>query len=351
METTDSSPFYTMSTLKTPVTDHYDNHDLESFTANFMRVASIICYGITFILGSAGNGLVIWIAGFKMKRTVNTIWFLNLGLANFTLDICLPLLMTEWIMEHKWPFGQIMCKVVYTAIFLNMSVSVTILMLISIDRCVSVLYPVWSKNHRSPRLVLTVCMFTWLLCLILSSPYLKYYDIAEIDVHVFCYAIYATDYETYLRKRKPLVIIQFLFMFAVPFSIILVSYSLIVIQIRRSRSLSGSSRPFKVIIAIVLCFFISWFPFHTLPLLDIMDVDIEWNAYVVMYYLSDCLAFFNSCLNPMLYVFIGREFKKSLLKSIPFLLESTFRERDDLNSEQQYNDTVSGTEMETYRER
>ncbi|XP_053547082.1 formyl peptide receptor 2-like [Bombina bombina] len=329
--------------------DHYDYFDF------WEKVISIICYSITFIFGILENGLVIWIAGFKIKKNVNTIWFLSLGVADFTLNACLPLLITQLAMNYHWPFGRIMCKTVFTAIFLNMSVSTSFLMIISVDRCTSVICPVWSKNHRTCKLAYIIPVVIWLFCLIVSSPNVSFYDIynGQDDIS-YCHPAYvswqnisALDYDTMTHRNNAMVITRFSFMFLVPFASILLCYGLIILKVRKRKSLSASGRTFKVIIAIVFAFFICWFPFQFLPLLDTMDFNIDSHVNNFVLQLFSCLAFFNSCLNPMLYVFIDRDFKRSLFKSIPFLIESTFKEKCDIDSESQSNQTRAETELET----
>ncbi|MEE6525621.1 hypothetical protein FKM82_025737 [Ascaphus truei] len=349
-------------TVSSPETDapeeDLENGFLFDDIVHMMKVICIICFSITFILGIIGNGLVIWIAGFKMKKTVNTIWFLNLGVADFVFDIFLPLQITEIAMDGHWPFGQIMCKVIPTAIHLNMLVSVSFLMVISVDRCTSVLCPVWSKNHRTPRLASIISIVIWLLCLILSSPYFAFYDTEhDPDDNIsYCYTAYVSwnngttfDYHTWSLRNNAMSITQFVSMFLIPFIIILVCYGLIARRLRRSKSLFRSWRPFKVMISIVLCFFCCWFPLNLWPLLDVMDIEPGWIFNFIVFDISSCLAFFNSCLNPLLYVFIGRDFKETLKKSIPFLLENTFSERCNLDFEGQDDQTRVETELESFQ--
>ncbi len=48
-----------------------------------LNAMTLIVYYLAFVLGVLGNGVVIWVTGFKMKKTVNTVWVLNLVVANF----------------------------------------------------------------------------------------------------------------------------------------------------------------------------------------------------------------------------------------------------------------------------
>ncbi|XP_052003406.1 chemerin-like receptor 1 isoform X2 [Xyrauchen texanus] len=125
--------------------DYYENTELEKS----LNIMSLIVYTLAFVLGVVGNGIVIWVAGFKMKRTVNTVWFLNLAVADFLFTAFLPLSVAYTAKGFHWPFGQFMCKFNSTLSFLNMFSSVYILVVISVDRCVSVACPIWAQNHRN----------------------------------------------------------------------------------------------------------------------------------------------------------------------------------------------------------
>ncbi|KAM9299084.1 chemerin-like receptor 1 [Gastrophryne carolinensis] len=342
-ETTFSFYYTDIITTETPLEDHVDEYIYET-----VKVVNIIVYSIIFVLGITGNGLVIWIAGFKMQKTVATIWFLNLALADFLFNICVPLQITEWALDYHWPFGELMCKIIFTAIFLNMSVSTSFLMIISIDRCATVMFPVWSKNHRTPKLAFSISLVIWTFCFILSSPYLVFFNIVHDpdSTAPYCIEVYSKDYQMDQIRYKAMLTTRFIVMFLVPFSVILICYSLITYRLRQSRSLSGSSRPFKVIVIIVLCFFCLWFPYHLWSFIESSDDSISPNVNFVVTHIIYALGFFNSCVNPMVYAFVGRDFKKSLNKSIPFLLENTFMEKNETDTTCEHN--MVETEMETY---
>ncbi|XP_063291905.1 formyl peptide receptor 2-like [Pelobates fuscus] len=336
-------------TTKSTIQEEFDENGVSNSAFLYLQITSIVSFSITFILGTLGNGLVIWIAGFKMKRNVNTVWILNLGIADFVFNIFFPFQITEWAMRGHWPFGEIMCKAIFFLLYLNMFSSISFLLLISVDRCTSVLYPVWSKNHRTPRLAAIVSVITWMLCFALSCPYLPYYEVVH-DPYTnleHCVPMFEDGDGITNWKRNSMLITQFLSMFLIPFSIILVCYTLIMIRIGRRKSLSGSNRPFKIIISIILCFFICWFPFHFWPLIQIMDIGLSTNLDFIMFHIFCCLAFFNSCLNPILYVFIGREFKTNFIKSIPFILENTFKRMDTDGEELCDQSGTTGTEAST----
>ncbi|CAM2097468.1 unnamed protein product [Caretta caretta] len=137
-------------------------------------ICSLIIFIVTFILGLLGNGLVIWVAGLKMKRTVNTVWFLHLAMADFLCCMSLPFSIIHLILHEYWPYGHFLCKVIPSAIILNMFASVFLLTVISIDRCLMVMKPVWCQNHRTVRLASVVCGCIWLLAFVMCCPAFLY---------------------------------------------------------------------------------------------------------------------------------------------------------------------------------
>ncbi|XP_027868518.1 chemokine-like receptor 1 isoform X1 [Xiphophorus couchianus] len=325
--------------------DHdHNNKDEHSELRQSLTIMSLIVYSLAFVLGVLGNGVVIWVTGFKMKKTVNTIWFLNLAIADFLFTAFLPLSVTYTAMGFHWPFGKFMCKLNTTISFLNMFASVYILVVISVDRCVSVVWPVWAQNHRNLRKASCISLCVWALALILSAPYFVFRDTGpsyENENIINCFNNFAMSednenqsvLELQLFRHKAMVITRFLLGFVIPFSIIVSCYAVIIHRLRRNRTLANqSSRSFKIIAAIIVTFFLCWAPFHVMGLLEMVSNmgnhsnEMLLHIIVIGVPIATSLAFLNSCLNPLLYVFMGQDFKDKVRKSILKVLENAFQE-------------------------
>ncbi|XP_044190460.1 chemokine-like receptor 1 [Thunnus albacares] len=309
-----------------------------------LNIMSVVIYSLDFILGVLGNGVVIWVTGFKMKKTVNTVWILNLAVADFLFTAFLPFSVIYTALGFHWLFGKFMCKVDNTVRFLNMFVSVYILVVISVDRYVSVVWPVWAQNHRSVCKVSCVSLGVWVLGLILSLPSFIFRDIVPSldDKNIInCYDNYAfsdgcetqPEIELGLLRFKAMTIIRFLLGFVVPFTVIVSCYAVIIHRLRRNRTrASCSSRPFKIIAAVITVFFLCWAPFYIMTLIELwshidnMSRRVLETVVIIGVPLATCLAYLNSCLNPLLYVFMVKDFKDKVRKSILNVFETAFQE-------------------------
>ncbi|KAL1267164.1 hypothetical protein QQF64_002839 [Cirrhinus molitorella] len=98
-----------------------------------MWVTSLVFYYLTLILGVPGNAFVVYVAGLKMKRTVNTVGFLNLAIADLLCCLCSVFYVIRSV-DKQWPYGSIMCKLLPFIMLITMFTSVFTLSLISLDR-------------------------------------------------------------------------------------------------------------------------------------------------------------------------------------------------------------------------
>lgn len=150
------------------------------------QILSMVILCLTCLLGLPGNGLVLWVAGLKMKRTVNTVWFLHLTLADLLCCLSLPFSLANLILRGYWPYGLFLCKLIPSIIILNMFASVFLLTAISLDRCLMVHKPIWCQNHRNVRTAFTVCGCVWAVAFVMCVPVFIYRDLLTIDNHTMC---------------------------------------------------------------------------------------------------------------------------------------------------------------------
>ncbi|XP_077312220.1 chemerin-like receptor 1 [Lithobates pipiens] len=313
--------------METDTTEEtYTDEDFNMTLTKILDVSYMVCLSGICLLGITGNGLVIWFVAFRLKKMVNSVWFLSLACADFTFSLFLPLNITYVALNYHWPFGSFMCKLSRFVLYLNMCASVLQLTVISIDRCISVVFPVWCRNHRTVRLAVKVVLALWIVCLILNVSYFVYANEYEVnDSIVICYVDWL--------MLNTQVIIRFIILFVIPFTIIIFCYTVIFLRIQRNRRVT-STKPYKVISAVIISFFICWFPYHVFSIMNSYGNN-SWNydlkiVALIGYFISRLLAYLNSCVNPLLYVFIGQDFKQKFWRAIKSGFERAFTEDANL---------------------
>ncbi|KAG7274551.1 hypothetical protein CRUP_023928 [Coryphaenoides rupestris] len=275
---------------------------------------------VIFILGFCGNGLVIWIAGFKMKKSVNTTWYLSLAISDFIFCACLPLSIT-YLVLGEWIFGLFVCKVTSFVMFLNMFSSIFLLVIISVDRCVSVAFPVWAQNQRTVKKASAVVVLAWLVSVALSMPSMVFRDVVSHLGKTVCFNNYSSD----PHSHKTVAVSRFIGGFVAPFLIIIVCYSVIIVKLTRNK-MTKSTKPFKVMSALIATFFICWLPYHVFVLLELNHPNFDAEIITMGLKVGTSVATANSFLNPFLYVFMGKDFKQKFKSSLLSKMENAMGE-------------------------
>ncbi|XP_016359077.1 C3a anaphylatoxin chemotactic receptor-like [Sinocyclocheilus anshuiensis] len=266
---------------------------------SFMIFSLCILFS-TIVVGLIGNGLVIFLTGCRMKTTVNSIWFLNLAIADFIFMLSSIIDLLSFLGQWDLYFMSYILQIMLT---LNLFASILFLVVISLDRCLCTWMVVWAKNKRTLLKAKIICIIVWVSSIGCSIPF--------FNVHMF--------------TRASLITCEFTVGFLIPFLIIASSYITIGVRIKRLKR-GKQLRSFRVIITVILSFFICWFPYHACNLCTITAVKSDQTVLVIARTVSICLVHLNSCLNPILYVFMCDEYKKKLKQSLLLVLETAFAE-------------------------
>ncbi|XP_047204994.1 type-1 angiotensin II receptor [Girardinichthys multiradiatus] len=289
-----------------------------------------IVYVFNFVIGIIGNSMVVAVIYCYMKlKTVANIFVLNLAVSDLTFLITLPMWATFAAMGYHWPFGGFLCKTTAGLAMFNLYTSIFFLTALSIDRYLAIVHPVRSWRFRTVVYARITCMMIWLFAFLLSIPIALTRDVHYIENSktIVCGILHATDEDAKMLDGLLLGIslLKSLLGFMIPFVIIITCYSLIgrallkVTHIQKS-SCSRDDEVLHMLAAAVLAFFLCWAPhqvFHFIQMLTqliLMDNCTILEIIDTAMPFTICIAYFNSCVNPIVYSFVGRNFRNNLLR-------------------------------------
>ncbi|XP_069796045.1 chemerin-like receptor 1 [Narcine bancroftii] len=310
-----------------------------------MYVFSLVVKVLTCILGLPGNVLVIYITSRLMQPSANAAWCQGLAVADLAFIFTLPFSATYLSLGHHWPFGNVLCKLISSLAVISMVTSSFTLALISLDRCLSVLRPIWSQNHRGQGIARKACLLSCATALLLSLPtWVFRKTVVRSDSTVACHQIFLlpseeaqqsqAEEEEYLRllwvaqsRMTGVLVSQVVLGFLLPILTMMACYTLIGLQLRTLGRRRGWARPFGVMGTVVMAFMICLLPLQVLKLMVIASPMSPSVPQVVKLGLplASSLVYLNSCLNPLLYLVLGGGLRtglrrRSLCKALKWAL-------------------------------
>ncbi|ARF02646.1 SWPV1-029 [Shearwaterpox virus] len=288
----------------------------------------LIIYFITFSIGISFNTAVIWLTGFKWPRSITTYLFLNLAVSNFLLVVCVPLEIIYILMDFHWPFGHFVCKTSSFIFHTGAYSSIFILMIISVDRYCSSFHIELCYVYRFQRIVSIIICIMWIISMTLSFPHYYFKTIQKMGDTVDCFDDFHKDRDISISIRNTLSSISFIAGYAIPGNIFIFCYYNLAVNNRRL-----SKGHFYTILLLMSAFFICWTPYNALKLSEIINSFYYYNADIIdINIISTSIVFLNSCINPIIYVFLSKflQFNRvSIEDSLKLILSE---ETDNSNS-------------------
>uniref|UniRef100_A0A3P9B0J6 C3a anaphylatoxin chemotactic receptor-like n=1 Tax=Maylandia zebra TaxID=106582 RepID=A0A3P9B0J6_9CICH len=275
---------------------------------------TIVLLMLTIVLGITGNSMVIWVAGFKLKLTITNVWLVNLAIADLIFCFTRIFALTRLFLSDHWPFGLFLCKFYGFFKYTNMFCSVFLLAVISLDRVLCIWQPVLTKRRRTLWTARVIAVCVWIAAILFSIPYFIHRQTYIDDNNLTkCSMNPKKMEEAHNSTKAALYSIRFLCGFIFPFMVILICYILAGVGIRRTR-LVAKSRSLRILACLVIAFFLCWAPYHCLQLVRMINGD---NAVLKIWFtVAQSIAFFNSCVNPLLYFCMGLKMKHGLKQGL-----------------------------------
>lgn len=280
----------------------------------FSRIFLPTVYGIIFVLGIIGNGLVVVVMGYQRKsRTMTDKYRVHLSVADLLFVLSLPF----WAVDaaSDWYFGGFLCVGVHMIYTVNLYSSVLILAFISVDRYLAV---VRATNSQGPRKLLAeriIYVGVWLPAMLLTVPDLVFAKSEDMTVRTICERVYPEPAKIW---RAAFEFQHIVVGFVLPGLVILVCYCIIISKLARGTKGTQKRKALKTTVVLIVCFFICWLPYcvgilvDTLMTLDVIEHSCELEQGLEKWiFVTEALAYFHCCLNPILYAFLGVKFKKS----------------------------------------
>ncbi|KAG9267352.1 somatostatin receptor type 5-like [Astyanax mexicanus] len=303
--------FSTLQTLwsnhSTP--DHV--HSLEFLhTANGFSITMAVLHLVVCIMGLVGNSLVI-VAILKLDKmsSATTVYIFNLALADGLFMVGLPFVAFQNF-QNEWIFGDLACKLVMVLDGINQFTSVFCLTVMSVDRYMALVDPLRFARWRTPKRAKIISAFLWLFSLLPVLPMAFHfsvkYDLCMADTFMMNW------WMTFLS-------ITFVVGFALPFLVMIIFYTALVMTLRCARQRDGgSSTPesqrlekqvTKMVVAVVVVFGMCWLPFYVFNFYSLHNKNVQ-LVFARGFEVAVLLSYSWSCANPILYACLSETFSR-----------------------------------------
>ncbi|XP_043825679.1 mas-related G-protein coupled receptor member A-like [Dromiciops gliroides] len=293
------------------------------------------------LVGLVGNGIVLWLLGFRIKRNPFSVYILNRAGAD-ALFLCCQVFYTtvdifkdsydtlsssahfhvSWSLYSSFPTLKVLVPLTFSSYTMDLS----LLAAISTERCLSVLFPVWYRGQRPRHASTLVCALLWTESVLLSvltghSCGFLYRECSEQACYDFTIA-------------GAVLVFSLL-------SLMCLSALTLFLRVQGSAQKRQSPKIYVAILSTVFTFLLLGLPFSIYWFLLSWWKHISLRGWYLPYFIIDILSCVNSGINPFIYFFVGsfrRQKSREPLKVVlqrALMDEAELRERGETSQRSQ----------------
>ncbi|XP_047457285.1 trace amine-associated receptor 13c-like [Mugil cephalus] len=310
METRDKAELCFPQLLNTSCTKPASPPSVLVFLYIMLSCISVITVALNLLV-------IISVSHFRTLHTPTNILLLSLAVSDFLVGV---LLMPGEILQQTacWFLGDMMCSLYNYVSYIITSASVGDMVLISVDRYVAICDPLhYPTRVTEKRVQLCVCL-CW-LCSVFYTTFILKDDLIQPGKHNSCYG------ECAIVISYTAGIIDLIFTFIVPISLIIVVYMRVfVVAVSQARAMRSHIAAVTVEVSLTLAtkkselkagrtlgvlivvFLMCFCPYYCVALVGNNSISSSSLTFVLY------LFYFNSCINPLIYALFYPWFRKAM---------------------------------------
>ncbi|XP_054444835.1 free fatty acid receptor 3 [Pteronotus mesoamericanus] len=269
-----------------------------------------LCFSVylfTFLVGLPLNlaALVIFVGKLQRRPVAVDVLLLNLTLSDLLLLLFLPLRMVEAANGMRWPLPFIFCPFSRFLFFTTIYLTSLFLAAVSIERFLSVAYPLWYKTRPRLGQAGLVSGACWLLtgahCSVVYVTEFSGNSSHSQGANGTCYLKFQEDQ---LAVLLPVRLEMAVVLFGVPLLITSYCYSRLLCMLSRGASHHRRKRVAGLVAATLLNFLVCFGPYNVSHVVGYLQGESPtWRSYVLL------LSTLNSCVDPLVYYFSSSGFR------------------------------------------
>ncbi|XP_078370790.1 neuropeptide FF receptor 2-like [Oculina patagonica] len=221
-------------------TEYAHNSSNEDCFAGETTSADVVCkalaYFVILLVSLFGNLLVLFITyrNKQLRKSINYFVF-NMAVSDLLNPLTImPIQIVHiitgsvsWAVDKPWILGNTLCKLSYFLPDVSLVVSIESLVLITMDRFISAVFPLNTKLESTKALLISI-LSTWIIAIAVHGPYFYTFRlrINPYDNKTYCKSSWEPAFD-HVETHKRFVTATFITFILVPICLIAIAYGTI----------------------------------------------------------------------------------------------------------------------------